>query len=85
VREEQSAKCVLIRRVSDGIDFIGYIVRPEYVLVRKRVVNDWRWKMAKETDEKKKIEIFNSYKAHALWANSYWLRQKMGKSLPKLK
>lgn len=25
--------------ISNGIDFIGYIVRPEYLLVRRRVVN----------------------------------------------
>lgn len=27
-----------LRPVSDGIDFLGYIVRPDYVLVRRRVV-----------------------------------------------
>jgi RNA-directed DNA polymerase len=27
-----------LRPISDGIDFLGYIVRPDYLLVRKRVV-----------------------------------------------
>ena len=29
-----------IKRVSDGADFLGYIVRQDYVLVRRRVVNN---------------------------------------------
>ncbi|MCB2181064.1 MAG: hypothetical protein KQH63_03435 [Desulfobulbaceae bacterium] len=29
-----------LRRVSDGADFLGYIVRPDYVLVRNRVVGN---------------------------------------------
>ncbi len=28
-----------LRPVSDGIDFLGYIVRPDYLLVRGRVVD----------------------------------------------
>jgi len=31
-----------LRRVSNGIDFLGYIVRPDYLLVRRRVVNALR-------------------------------------------
>ena len=31
--------------MSDGIDFLGYIVRRDYTLVRKRVVNNLRAKL----------------------------------------
>ncbi len=34
-----------LRPVSDGIDFLGYIVRRDYTLVRKRVVNNLRAKL----------------------------------------
>ncbi len=35
-----------IRRVSEGADFLGYIVRPDYILVRNRVVNNLKYKLA---------------------------------------
>lgn len=35
-----------IKRVSEGADFLGYIVRPGYVLSRKRVVNNLKYKLA---------------------------------------
>lgn len=31
-----------LRPVTDGIDFLGYIVRPDYTLVRRRVVNHFK-------------------------------------------
>ena len=34
------------RPVTDGADFLGYIVRPDYVLVRRRVVGNLRLKLA---------------------------------------
>ena len=41
-----------LRRVSEGVDFLGYIVRPDYVLSRKRVVNNLK---AKLRDYEKKL------------------------------
>jgi hypothetical protein len=35
-----------LRPVSDGVDFLGYIVRRDYLLVRRRVVNHLREKLA---------------------------------------
>ena len=35
-----------LRPVSSGIDFLGYIVRRRYVLVRRRVVNHFKEKLA---------------------------------------
>ena len=40
----------ILRRVSEGADFLGYIVRPNYVLVRNRVVNNLKYKLAKYRD-----------------------------------
>lgn len=34
-----------LRRVSEGANFLGYIVRPDYILVRKRVVGNLRAKL----------------------------------------
>ena len=34
-----------LRSVSDGVDFIGYIVRRDYLLVRRRVVNNLKLKL----------------------------------------
>ena len=41
LKEESQA-----RRVSDGADFLGYIVRPGYILARRRVVNNFKYKLA---------------------------------------
>ncbi len=35
-----------LRPISDGVDFLGYIVRPDYRLVRRRVVSNCRAKLA---------------------------------------
>ncbi len=35
-----------IHRISEGSDFLGYIIRPDYVLVRRRVVNNLKYKLA---------------------------------------
>jgi len=70
-----------IRPVSNGVDFVGYVVRPDYVLVRKRVVGDWRRRMELTTDDKLRQQALVSYASHAMWANSYGLRKKMGESL----
>ena len=69
-----------IRPVTDGIDFVGYVIRPEYILIRKRVVGEWRRKM-ELTDEKQRSQAFVSYTGHAMWANSYGLRKKMCEKL----
>ena len=35
-----------IRRISEGADFLGYIIRPDYILVRRRVVSNLKYKLA---------------------------------------
>jgi retron-type reverse transcriptase len=66
-----------IRRVSSGIDFVGYIIRSDYVLIRKRVAGEWRRKMEAAEDLERKKEVFDSYMAHGIWANTFGLKQKM--------
>ena len=42
---ELNTKRERLRLISDGIDFLGYIVRPDYLLARRRVVNNCKQKL----------------------------------------
>ncbi len=59
----------IIRPTNNGINFVGYIVRSDYVLVRRRLINNWRRKNNQQSNY--------SYYAHAKWANSYSLMKRM--------
>ena len=74
-----------IGMVTSGIDFVGYIIRPEYVLIRKRIANDWR-RAISETglSDKKRMMLHRSYCAHAVWANGRGLTIKHGSIVTKL-
>jgi RNA-directed DNA polymerase len=72
-----------LQRVENGIDFLGYIIRPSHILVRKRVVNNFKYKLAKFIDSKQTKEqrehFYNfraSYEGHFKHADSYRLRKK---------
>lgn len=80
-----------IAKQKSGLDFLGYIIRPNYMLVRQRVVNNFKYKKAKfytyyESDGGDKIkepilkynEIVASFNAHIKHANSYNLKHKVG-------
>lgn len=65
--------------VSTGIDFLGYIVRHNYTLVRARVVNNLKEKLrqfrkTKPKDPEKLRATVASYLGHFKWANSYRLQ-----------
>jgi retron-type reverse transcriptase len=64
--------------VSNGIDFLGYIVRPRYILVRRRVLNNLKTKLKelKAYPDKLKASIA-SYLGHLNWANSYNFNKKL--------
>lgn len=72
--------------VSDGIDFLGYIIRSSYILVRRRVVNNLRAKMrcrdiiAFEDVPRMRASIA-SYLGHFKWANSYQLQKRINERL----
>ncbi len=68
--------------ISNGIDFLGYIIRPTYVLVRRRVINNLKekvrqFKEAKVKDFRKFRDMFASYMGHFKHANTYWLTNKL--------
>lgn len=81
----------LLRPVNEGLDFLGYIIRPFYTLVRQRVVKNYKYKKAQYLSsyekaqgrmDKEKIETFLSKKAsfygHVKHANSFKLIKKVG-------
>lgn len=69
-----------ISPIQNGIDFVGYLVKQDYILVRKRVIGEWRRRMDC-TDRKLREKVFTSYVAHSIWANTLTLRKKIAKKL----
>ena len=68
--------------VTNGIDFLGYIVRRNYILVRNRVINNLvakfkHFKKYGTGDVKKYLDSAASYMGHFKWANSYRLTQRL--------
>jgi hypothetical protein len=69
---ELNAKKTFIRPVSDGIDYLGYIVRPFYILVRRRVVNNLKQKIYDGTLNR---QSYVSYLGHFKHANTHRLKR----------
>jgi len=80
-----------LKKNVDGLDFLGYIMRPHYILVRQRVVNNYKKKKAQylqryeeQKGKMKLVEIKSflslqaSFASHNKHANSYNLNQKIG-------
>jgi len=80
-----------LREHRAGLDFLGYIIRPDYMLTRQRVVNNYKYKKAQylqRYDDKQgkmnlsEIKAFLSVKAsfesHIKHSNSYNLKKKIG-------
>ena len=80
-----------IKKMQNGLDFLGYIIRADYTLVRRRVVNNFKFKKAKflhgyenlkaKTDLekiKKFLSIQASFLGHIKHANSFNLLKKTG-------
>lgn len=81
----------VLRSVHEGLDFLGYIIRPHYVLVRKRVVKNFKYKKAKYLTNyenqkgkmnleeiKKFLSVQASFVGHISHANGYNLKTKVG-------
>ena len=69
-----------LEAVSQGIDFLGYIVRHDYTLVRRRVINNLKSKLrqfaqAPVKDFEALRTTVASYLGHFKHANSYALKQ----------
>ncbi|MEA3435425.1 MAG: reverse transcriptase/maturase family protein [Thermodesulfobacteriota bacterium] len=63
-----------IHPVSSGINYLGYIVRPFYILVRRRVVNNLKQQVLKGTLSS---QAYVSYLGHFKHANTYRLSQRI--------
>lgn len=76
-----------LQPLSNGIDFLGYILRRDYILVRRRVVNNMNTMLryfencrVKGLDYKMLEGLrssLQSYLGHFRWANSYRLRENL--------
>jgi hypothetical protein len=85
-----------LRPVSDGADFLGYIVRPDYRLVRRRVVGNLRAKLALfarahvspggihlPTVARERLRaVLASYLGHCGHADAHRLIQSLARSTP---
>jgi len=80
-----------LKSVNDGLDFLGYIIRPDYMLVRRRVVNNFKQKKACYLEHyealqgkmglehiKQFLAVQASFRSHAKHANSYHLLNTIG-------
>ena len=80
-----------LKKLNQGLDFLGCIIRPNYTLVRKRVVNNYKYKKAKylQNYEEQKgkmsleeikqfLSVQASFVGHISHADSYNLRKKVG-------
>ncbi|MEA3560518.1 MAG: reverse transcriptase/maturase family protein [Candidatus Omnitrophota bacterium] len=82
-------KRMKLQPVLNGIDFLGYIIRRDYILIRRRVVNNMNTRLryfercgAKGLDYGALEELrssIQSYLGHFKWANSYKLRENLFK------
>jgi hypothetical protein len=80
-----------LKKHSQGLDFLGYIIRENYLLTRKRVVHNFKYKKAHylQNYEKQKgkmnleeikkfLSVQASFVSHIKHANSYNLMNKVG-------
>jgi RNA-directed DNA polymerase len=91
---ELNHKKTKIQSAGKGIDFLGYFVKPNYVLARKRVVGRFMFKLRKLNEQPIHLEessaellaMVNSYFGHFRHANSFNLRKSIyERKLGKLK
>ena len=85
-----------LQPISNGIDFLGYIIRKDYILVRRRVINNMKARLRhferllvsrRNSHRLSRIAILKdlrssiqSYLGHMKWANSYNLAKKMAEN-----
>ena len=76
----------ILQTVNKGIDFVGFIVKPDYTLTRRRIVKNLKeklWKinqnLAEITEEQRKqlLSTVNSYYGQFRHAKTFGLRQKL--------
>lgn len=62
---------------TEGIDFLGYIIRPEYVLLRKRIKKNFARKIRTVKSRKRRHELIASYWGMAKHADCINLFEKL--------
>lgn len=76
----------VLGEVKEGIDFVGFVVKPDYVLMRQRIVNNlknklWRFNQdAEHMDQGKRAQMLstvNSYYGQFKHAQTWSLRKKI--------
>jgi retron-type reverse transcriptase len=70
---ELSEKKIKFQQARKGVDFLGYYIKPNYSLVRRKIVR--RFKEKVRAEEKNITAVANSYFGHFVHANSYNLRK----------
>jgi len=74
-----------LQPISNGIDFLGYITRRDYILVRCRVINNLKSRLRRferlNSPNLTKVlrECLQSYFGHFKWANTYRLMKRLEK------
>ncbi|MBD3817234.1 MAG: hypothetical protein IE913_12540 [Halothiobacillus sp.] len=77
--------------MTQGVDFLGYIIRPHYTLVRRRVLRNFKMKKRRYLDAyeakkgkmglaeiKKFLSVQASFTGHCAHADSFNLLKKVG-------
>lgn len=76
----------IMQGVEKGIDFLGFVVKPEYTLTRRRIIRNLKeklWNFNKDsekfTEEKinKALSVANSYYGQFKHSNTFGLRRKL--------
>jgi hypothetical protein len=84
-------KKTFIAPADRGIDFLGYFVKPDHILVRRKVVQRCKKRLRQiapaksQAVAKKNLAVVNSYYAHFAHADSYRLRKCIYENLGGLK
>lgn len=55
----------IIEPIANGIDFVGYIIRPDYILVRKRIVGNLKKKIREGTIDDRSWASYMGHFQHA--------------------
>jgi hypothetical protein len=66
LRLELNTRYAAITDVRNGIDFIGYIIRPDYVLVRRRSVNNLRQRLDTFERDEVRVDMYNGTPLYAI-------------------
>lgn len=76
----------ILQDINKGINFVGFVVRPDYILMRRRIVKNFKeklWKLNKNLEEfteqeiKRVLSVVNSYYGQFRHAKTFGLRQKL--------